>query len=412
MRFLCLVLFSLLPVLASAQDTPTVSIELEQTETVVGQPLIVRMKVLVPTFSPSPPEFPTLEVPGLLVKLPERASGPISETVNGESWSGVQRSYRVYPLRPGTFEIPAQTVRVTYAAPGGIDPISVDLESDAIRFDATVPAEAADLSPLIIANAFSLSQTLETPETFEIGSSVTRTVEAKISGTTPILIPQLIPGDTPPTLRAYPRDPQVVDSEERGVLSGTRTETVTYLGAAPGDASLPDIEIDWFNLQSGAVETVRLEGASLVVPETNNAQATPRSRLAWIAVSLGCLVLVGGVFYVLRPTFHTWFTAIQLRWVSSEVYAARQVRAAIAQRNLSETYTALEDWHLHFPDAPDVPLTDALVQVGGQVYARTGNRAAPPWNSLSQQFSKLRKQVHANRKRHKKDLALPHLNEP
>ncbi|MEM1005659.1 MAG: hypothetical protein AAGK26_09760, partial [Pseudomonadota bacterium] len=265
MRILALLILCWLPAQACAQQTPLVTVEMTQTETVLGQPLTVRIKVLVPTFSPAPPEFPSLEIPGVLVRLPERASGPISEDVNGETWSGVQRSYRVYPLRPGEFEIPAQTVRITYAQEGGIDPIVVDLNTDAISFVATIPPGAENLDPMIVANGFSMTETLDPPQDFEVGDAITRTVQANIAGTTGILIPSLVGENTSITLRAYPKDPDVSDSEERGVLSGTRTETITYLGVRPGEAVLPPIAVDWFNLQTGQVETTRVDGVTFAV---------------------------------------------------------------------------------------------------------------------------------------------------
>ena len=99
--------------MASAQD-PQIEVTAEQDEVTVGQPYILRVKVLVPTFMPKPPVFPTFEVPGLIVRLPERSTSPVSERVDGDTWAGVQRTYRIYPMQVGITEIPDQQLSIVY----------------------------------------------------------------------------------------------------------------------------------------------------------------------------------------------------------------------------------------------------------------------------------------------------------
>lgn len=409
-RVLAFLLLWCIPAFAWPQDIPRLSVELQETETVVGQPLIVRIKVLVPTFSPKPPEFPSLEVPGLIVRLPERASGPISETVDGETWSGVQRSYRVYPLQPGRFEIPAQTVRVTYAETGGIDPVSVDLSTDAIAFDATVPSGAADLSPLIVANDFSLNQTLEITDNISVGDAVERTVEASISGTTAVLIPPLIATTAINALRPYPKEPRVNETEDRGVLSGQRVESTTYLAVSAGDVQLPAITIDWFNLETGQVETAELGGATFSVSGEALAAEGNRPNWARVAGLLAGLALIVWVGFRLWPYGKLYALKLQNQWQSSEIYASRIVRAAIRQKDLSSTYDALQYWSGHLPQASLHELNEALQDVGGTRYGRESGHPEAAWRNLRVQFDTFRKRCIAeNRQRQNQDV-LPPMN--
>ena len=106
---------------AKAQE-PNVTVTLDPETTVVGQPVVLRIKVLVPTWMPKPPVFPNFEVPSVMVRLPERASGPVSETIDRETWSGVQRAYRLYPLEAGVITLPAGVIGLTYAEPGATVP--------------------------------------------------------------------------------------------------------------------------------------------------------------------------------------------------------------------------------------------------------------------------------------------------
>ena len=408
MRGILCLFFCLFPFMCVAQPSPRVVVEFDEARTIVGQPLTVRIKALVPTFSPTPPEFPSMEAPGLLVRLPERASHPISESVDGETWSGVERTYRLYPLQPGDFEIPAQTVRVTYAKPGGIEPIVEEIQTEALRFEAVVPAAAASLSPLIIAQSFELSQTLEVPDGLAVGDALVRTVEAQIGGTTAILIPQLIPALEGGTLRTYPKEPVVSEREERGVLSGSRTEAVTYLIATPGEATLAEIAIDWFNLDTGEVETAMVEGQTITIvgEATSNASEAPDWRL-WASIAAGGLLIL----WVLRriwPGLVERFTQLKSQWISSEPYAFRALVKAIGKRDLNLTYAALLQWFEHFPEASPNTVKPALERIGS---ARFSDDLAPgngdPWAKLRAAITRLRGDCLAARRRNSGNALKP-----
>ena len=53
---------------ALAQD-PLVEVDCEENTTIPGQPLSLRVPVLVPTWLPKPVVFPSLEAPNILVQL-------------------------------------------------------------------------------------------------------------------------------------------------------------------------------------------------------------------------------------------------------------------------------------------------------------------------------------------------------
>lgn len=411
MRVFLVTILCALPVWTSAQTQPIVQMDVAATETVVGQPLMVRIKVLVPTFSPKPPEFPSLEVPGLVVRLPERASGPISERVDGDTWSGVQRSYRVYPLRSGSFEIPAQSVRVTYAKPGGIEPETVDIATDAIRFMSVLPAGAEMLSTPIIAEDFSLKQKLDIEDDIKVGSAIERIVEAKISGTTSILIPPLLLPTQNPVLNEYAKEPSVTDTEDRGVLSGTRVETITYVVTAAGTVELPPVELEWFNLTTNTVETARVEGTTVVVSD-GPANTVPESMdwmlLVQIAAGLG---VAFWCLYKILPTMRHQLASWRDQFRSSEIYASRQVRHAISQRDINGTYSTLALWSTHFPDIASDALDSDLARVGHRLFnGGPSTERDDSWRQLARRFAMLRKDCLYRQRRARGRNALPPMN--
>ncbi len=393
---------------AFAQDQPRLTVELAETQTIVGQPLNVRIKILVPTWLPNPPDFPSLEVPGLMVRLPERASQPVSERVGADTWAGVQRTYRLYPLQVGRFEIPGLPVRVAYANPGSIDPVTEDLSLPPIRFDAIVPEAARDLSPLIIARNFTLDATVEGTEDLAVGGAVVRTLTALIEGTTPILIPQLSPADPIGPVRIYPDEPKVEETEDRGVLSGSRRERTTYLARAEGAAELPAVQIAWFNLTTNSVETAAVPAVPLSIA-AGEAEAADLGDVPWrmVLTAAGLCVLLVLIGRAVWPWIVARSQDARQAWLSSEFYAHRRVLAAIREHDLSTLFAALNRWKAVHPMLPEAPLNKELATLGQDRFSERAKRSsADTWSVLRRNYAGLRKRtLHAERRgQHADDL--------
>jgi hypothetical protein len=386
---------------ATAQDVPLVTAELEETETVIGQPLVLRIKILVPTWLPQPPEFPSLDIPGLLVRLPERASGPVTEQVGAESWSGVQRAYRLYPLQPGRFDIPGQRLTIIYAKPGESDPVTAEVALDPISFTATVPDGARGLDPLIVATEFTLEASIEGSEQLDVGGAIVRTLVATISGTTPILIPRLTPEEVQDNLRTYSDEPSVADKEDRGDLSGTRTERTTYLATSEGTAEIPAVRIEWFNLDTGKVETAEVPGLSVSIAA---GEAGPENTvsISWRDILLTVLVVLAVVLVLrmVRPRLSVQIRILKDRWRASEPFASRQVLDAIRRKDLGEVYSAIDTWSGFFPGSATDDLQAALALVGQARHGpATGTIGTRAWAALRHTFETSRQSARrANRR--------------
>ena len=243
-----------------APDGPVLRVEFDETEAIPGQPLSLRMTVLVPTFLPEPPVWPSLEAPNLLVRLPERSTNPTSARVGGETWAGVTRNYRISPMVPGEFAIPPQEVVVTWADPESNAPARAILRSEALAFRGVVPAGAEGLDPFVAATSLELAQTIEgEPGAMTPGDSVTRTVVATVAGTAPMFLPELMPPVAIEGVAAYPDEPLIAETDDRGTLGGSRTERVTLVAEGGGSGAVPAVTLDWYDLETGRVETASVE---------------------------------------------------------------------------------------------------------------------------------------------------------
>lgn len=398
----------------AAQVEPRLTIELSEEETIVGQPLTLRLTILVPTWMPKPPVFPDLEVPSLLVRLPERASGPVSENIDGSTWSGVSRAYRLYPLVTGSFDIPASTIRITYADVETTDPIDVDLKIDAIRFNATLPKEARDLDPPIVAQNFALDQKIEGETELNAGDALTRTVTATIDGTTPILIPLLMQEPEPGPLRSYPKEPVVSETENRGILSGSRQETTTYVAQTGGSTRLPTITFEWYNLDSGKVETATLDGLALEIAEPPAPPLSARDLVRYGLIILGIILVCLVAFRTLTPVLRRAVQRLQARWITSEKYAHRRVLNAFSDQDLNQTTAALAHWHRFYTqsslhDSND--LTLCLSRIGEAKFSQKKQTDLTPlWASARRAYKIGRAGFIRNKSAANQKVKLPTLN--
>ncbi|MEO0820486.1 MAG: hypothetical protein AAF074_08670 [Pseudomonadota bacterium] len=219
---------------------PILRAELASDTAVPGQPVVLRLTLLVPTWMPKPPELPSFDLPNLMVRLPSRSTTPVTEKIDGETWAGISRAYHLVPLVPGRIALAPQTVRVTYADPDGPEPRTATLTTPALSLTGTVPEGAEGLDPFVAGERFEITQEIEgEPGTLSPGDALVRRVRASIAGTAPMVIPPLIPPlippfsaeAVPPGLAAYPAEPEIDEKNERGKLSGTRLEAVTYVPA-------------------------------------------------------------------------------------------------------------------------------------------------------------------------------------
>ena len=395
-----------------AQDAPQVTVTLDESQVMVGQPLVLRIKVLVPTYLPKPPVFPSFEVPGLMVRLPERASGPVSEHIEGATWAGVQRAYRLYPLQAGPVTLPGQAIQVTYADPEDNSPVEVTVPLEPIRFTATLPAAAADLDPPILAEDFTLEQTLEAPETLKVGDAVTRTISARIAGTTAVLIPSLTPEITGETVRAYGDEPKVAEQSDRAELSGTRAERTTYVAQQEGSFALPALTLDWFNVKTGKVETATLPGSDFVIAPTallpqNDPLALLNVLLPWIAAALGLALIL----WRIRPGMAAGLTRLQIRWQASEVYAFRALRLHLRQNDLQASLSALDRWIRFHPTLSDAATETVRLPLSQVWRARqTGDATDALWRQSRTAAHRLRAQQGRAARARRRGGDLPALN--
>ncbi|MEM8812978.1 MAG: hypothetical protein AAGF59_10205, partial [Pseudomonadota bacterium] len=356
-RFLVAFVVLLFTPLAAAREIePIVTTEIEGSKAIPGQVIRLRVTVLVPTWLPRPPVFPSFEVPNVMVRLPERSSGPTSKRVGGETWSGVTRVYQMTPMVTGRFAIPEQVLTITYADPDTRVPVTVSGRTEPIVLEAVPPPGAEDLDPFIAASSLVLEQSIEgDPSELTPGESFERIVSARIEGVSPVFIPPLTrPIDTA-SLATYATEPVLVEVHERGRLSGSRTERVTFVAEAGGRLDAPQISVRWYNLKSETIEETTVPG----FPITIRGPLPAAQSFDWrplLPSILGTLLVAASTILAtvrLWPRFMSWKEKRLNAYRASETWAYREAAGAIRGRQLGDALNAIHLWLTRLPAKPD-----------------------------------------------------------
>ncbi len=403
MRYLCAILFFVCWGVIGHADEPLVEVEFETSSAIPGQSLLLRVTVLVPTWMPKPVAFPSFEAPNIRILLPEKATGPVSRTIDGETWSGVSRRIQVTPMVPGVFEIPAQELTVTWAEPGKTDPLVTPVTLDPIRVEGIVPDGAEDLDPFVAAETLELTSNVSDVEMpLKAGDSLNVTVVAKVTGTSPMFLPTLIPPVQIDGVAAYPSEPMMEETENRGKLAGTRSESLALVAQSGGSGTMPEITLQWYNLTSKQVETATVEGfdVSVDAPSAVVQSLSPRIIATVLLAAVLGIALIWLIARRFVPRLNRLLADRRQRIEASEAYAFGQAEKAVAAQDFGAFMQALDVWSGRALVDPrkNETLESALSALGAARYGRNKSHEAAAWRDLKSALASTRvslRQIHA-----------------
>jgi len=333
-------------------DSPIVRAAFPEDAVRVGAPATLRVTVLVPTWFPKAPVFPSFELPNAIVRLPPDSSYPISERVGGETWSGITRNYEVYPLLPATYRLSGQSLRVTWADPPGSSRV-MDVPVPAVSLMAQVPEGAAGLDPYLAGRSFTLERTVEGElQGLEVGDALVVEYTAELDGLPAIFLPPLVDAAPRPGLAIYADEPQVEDGD-----TARRTERLTLVFELGGGYALPAPRLRWFDTDSGEIRVAEVPPLTIEVtgapaPEDPDTDAVAVARSPTLRF-LAALLLIGGGAWLARlagPRLSAW----RAQRLASEAHAFRQLTRTLAGNDARACEMALYRWlgRLGWRDGP------------------------------------------------------------
>lgn len=336
-------IFLLLTAAASAQDAPIVTVEVTPDEVLVGESAQLRVTVLVPTWFPSPPVFPSFELSNAITRLPPDSSFPTSQRIGRDTWSGIVRNYRVYPLLGASYTLTGQSITVTYANPGA-DSVRTDAEIPDITFRGIVPAGAESLDPYIAGQNFTLTREIDGDmASLEAGDALVVRYIAELEGLPAMFIPPLALEHDSPGLSVYADQPVVEDGEP-----ARRTETLTLVFDAGGEFTVPGIDLEWWNTADQQVRVASVDSLSLSVVGPPPAVMPTEMPLRTDWRSIAVLILGLGLLLVAArhalPAIRARRAATRAARERSEQHAFRQLQQALRNDDAPSAYRRMLAW--------------------------------------------------------------------
>jgi BatD DUF11 like domain len=433
-----LAMFLIAASLSSAVAQPRVRVEIDARDPVlVGQQVRVNVTVLAPNFFMSSPQFPTFDIPGAVVTLLDENALNETETIDGETYSGIRRTYAITPQRAGSFTLPPAQITFRYAAEPGKPPVEGTVSLPPQTFTARLAEGAqATAAPALVGKVV-VTQTLDgDPTAMKVGDALTRTLDTFAANTQAMMIPPPT-FEAPKGVRLHPRDPLLSDvtTDRGGFSGGRRVDQVTYVFEESGTFTLPAIDIAWFDAATGkrqvsraaainvSVAPVPLARTDVAPPApSGDAPAEPSTHTLWRPALVGSLALIVAVLVGLwglrrfGPRLRAWRQARRQAWQATEPASFLRLKRACLAGDAATAYGEFGIWArcegcktAQALCEREPTLRSEVARLEGHLYG-----AAPtPWNGpalLSAVASVRASRLAAGRRRSRRPAALPALN--
>jgi hypothetical protein len=173
------------------------------------------------------------------------------------------------------------------------------------------------------------------------GDVISRRITRTANGTTAMMLSPLS-FDSIPSVRIYPSPPQVSDNTQRGEFTATRIDVVQYQFERPGEYSIPETDVVWWDPKSEALQRKTLGGIAITVEGDVILEETPdvqNDRHSWI-LGIGVTILGVGLGIVAVWIIQRRLTAPR----NPETVAARRFIAACQSQDAATAYAALLQW--------------------------------------------------------------------
>ncbi|MCF8470859.1 MAG: hypothetical protein K9G30_08745 [Parvibaculum sp.] len=290
--------FAALPAFSAFAAEPILRVEATPRAAILGEPVRLRVSILVPNWFAKPPAFPALDLRGAVVRVPPDAAFNLSEGIGGEDYVGIARDYYVFPQVPGILTLPGAGLSVTYVETPPTGLRTVRLTLPAISVLAYRPDDGA-LEPFFSASDLEMEERFDPPpDDLKVGDAFRRLITIRAAGATAMLIPQLSFGAAK-GLGVYPSEARLEDvSAGRGEIgAGLRIEEAAYSASEAGEYVLPPVALRWWNRERGRVEESVLPARRIrVAPAPLRASSGDDARaLHWLRAHARDAMLAGAV---------------------------------------------------------------------------------------------------------------------
>lgn len=313
--------------------------------------------LLTPDFFTDAPLLPELHVDGAYLTLSDETPGHLVENVQGETWSGVSRTYLITPLMAGSMEIPS--FEITAHLGPSRTPVTVQTQPLSLQVQALVLPPG--VSEALIAASVKMTQTI-TPQdnSLHVGDTLTRRIELSADGAPAMMLPPIefaaVDG-----LTLYAGSPVTRDAVDHhgGFVGGSRVEVASYVIDRRGHYRLPPLTVRWMDSRTREWRESSVPAVSFHAwwgaPDKPRFALPQRGFMprviGWLSSDVGLAVLLLGVLGGLGWYFRGWCRHRWLAWKDwryrrqhSEAVAFRAVLRRRHERHAAAVVAAVDTW--------------------------------------------------------------------
>lgn len=280
------------------------------------------------------------------------------------TWTVQQWTLVVYPQRDGEFEIPA--VPLTLSILGeDFKPITGQAKTQPQAFTAGQPAALQGQQAWVATSRFEVEEEFnKSLVELKPGDALQRTIRISADNLPAMMLPP-VSTEAVPGIAAYAKPAKLVDKINRGDYLAERSQQITYVIEKPGDYQLPEQIFYWWNLETGAVETIVLPAHDLVVAglpgqaeaESGMVQPGVAERLKNLLSVIYRLAPYGIVLLLLLWLVRKWFVShdrkATVTTMPSAGWLLKQARLACRQNNDAGALDYLYQWMRYQGLPPD-----------------------------------------------------------
>jgi len=200
---------------------------------------------------------------------------------NNRIWQVIERHYALFPQQSGHIDIEPVQLDGSEMIGGAsffqtARPIRV--RSNSLSLDVSAIPDSWSGEAWLPAKRISIEESWpQSHRPFRVGEPVTRTLTLRADGLTASQLPEL-PHDLPEHLKSYADKPLLKDIKRADGVHGSRQEKIAIMPMQPGTYILPEIDIAWWNTESGKMEQAVLPARTFTVIAGAAQPAPPVSK--------------------------------------------------------------------------------------------------------------------------------------
>ncbi len=230
----------------------------------LGQRLTLQVTLYTTSSFSGSTRFELPEVSGMLIM--ENEDRPLigSEKIDDISYIFKRHDIILFPLRPGKLQVPSFKVDFSFRSGAG-SVVGRRSTTRPLKFRVLKIPGVDSRRPVITTTSLKIDERWEPqPGQFQVGNALVRTITFAADDLPGMLLPPIVPQKID-GLGLYLKPPHLEDQRQRGLFTGRRTETITYVCERKGSFIIPELKFQWWNPEDETLRQVVLKEVEIKV---------------------------------------------------------------------------------------------------------------------------------------------------